>query len=75
MFSILIGILAGAAMVAAFFQKVFSAGKNNQAAEDLRGKAASYEKEISKIGRAVDARNDAVRSARGGVLDDEWTRD
>lgn len=75
MSTILLGILTGAAVMAALFYKVFSAGKNVQSAEDLRGKADSYEKEIEKIGRAAEARASAERDARGGMLDDEWTRD
>lgn len=75
MSTILLGILVGAAAIAALFFKAFSAGKKVQSAEDLRGKADSYEKEIERIGRAADARASAERDARGGVLDDEWTRD
>ncbi|ELT47725.1 MULTISPECIES: hypothetical protein [Brucella] len=75
MSTILLGILMGAAAIAALFYKAFSAGKKVQSAEDLRGKADSYEKEIERIGRAADARASAERDARGGMLDDEWTRD
>ncbi|SBW13806.1 putative membrane protein [Brucella sp. 10RB9215] len=75
MSTILLGILTGAAATAALLYKAFSAGKRVQSAEDLRGKAGSYEKEIERIGRAADARASAERDARGGLLDDEWTRD
>lgn len=75
MTTILVSIFAGAAAIAALFFKAFSAGKKVQSAEDLRGKVDSYEKELEKIGRASDARASAERDARGGMLDDEWTRD
>lgn len=75
MTTILVGILTGAAAIAALLYKAFSAGKKVQSAEDLRGKVNSYEKEFEKVGRASDARATAERDARGGMLDDEWTRD
>lgn len=71
----LIGIISGAAAIAALFFKAFSMGKKAQSAEVERGKVEGYEKEIGKVNRAANARASAERDARGGVLDDEWTRD
>lgn len=62
-------------MFAAILWKSFAAGKTTQSANQEKDRADAYEKDLDRIGRAADARADAERAARDGLLDDKWTRD
>lgn len=70
----IIAIVGTAAFLAAVLWKSFVAGKAAQSGANQKDRADAYEEGIERIGKANTARHDAERAARGGVLDDEWTR-
>lgn len=74
MSSTLIGILGVAALFAAILWKSISAGKAVESAKHEKDRADAYKEEMGRVRRASEARVDAERDARGGMLDDKWTR-
>lgn len=75
MTTMLVAILGTAAGLAAVLWWAIRAGRDIEAGKAAKEKADAHEAEIDRIGRANAARRDAERDARGGMLDDEWTRD
>lgn len=71
----LIAIICAAVFMTAVLTWVLATGKRAGDADAAKEKADALEDEIDRIGRAGTARADAERAARGGLLDDEWTRD